>query len=257
MSSPAASPSSVPASPGCRSDSGSPHTRPPWSVTEQLPARLAGRTNLYPEIRYCGSAAFDPHTDGGFSELKVVRAEQIRVLPGRCRAPNTDALAEPLAVALHAVSRAGDLRGRDVLVNGAGPIGSPGRRGGQVSRRRHRHRGRHFGGIAGDRPGDGRRQDSQPVRRRDPSRRRSNWSSRHPARPLRSVPRCGPPPAAAPWSRSATCPDQRCPQCSVTWSPGRSPGSGPTGSSTRSPTLSPLSHEGSTSPVDHPHLRDR
>ena len=26
----------------------------------QLPTRLAGRTNLYPEIRYCGSAAFDP-----------------------------------------------------------------------------------------------------------------------------------------------------------------------------------------------------
>jgi L-idonate 5-dehydrogenase len=34
------------------------------------------------------------------------------------------ALAEPLAVALHAVSRAGEVRGRDVLVNGAGPIGS-------------------------------------------------------------------------------------------------------------------------------------
>ncbi|MEO6089057.1 MAG: zinc-binding dehydrogenase, partial [Umezawaea sp.] len=30
---------------------------------------------------------------------------------------------EPLAVALHAVRRAGDVRGRDVLVNGAGPIG--------------------------------------------------------------------------------------------------------------------------------------
>ena len=34
------------------------------------------------------------------------------------------ALAEPLAVAMHAVSRAGTLSGRDVLVNGAGPIGS-------------------------------------------------------------------------------------------------------------------------------------
>ncbi|HWM06842.1 MAG TPA: zinc-binding dehydrogenase, partial [Actinophytocola sp.] len=34
------------------------------------------------------------------------------------------ALAEPLAVALHAVHRAGDVRGRDVVVNGAGPIGS-------------------------------------------------------------------------------------------------------------------------------------
>ena len=88
-----------------------------------MPARLAGRTNLYPQIRYCGSAAFDPHTDGGFSELKVVRAEQIRVLPDNVSTEH-GALAEPLAVALHAVSRAGDLRGRDVLVNGAGPIGS-------------------------------------------------------------------------------------------------------------------------------------
>lgn len=34
------------------------------------------------------------------------------------------ALAEPLAVAMHAVSRAGSLAGRDILVNGAGPIGS-------------------------------------------------------------------------------------------------------------------------------------
>ena len=89
----------------------------------ELPARIAGRTNLYPQIRYCGSAAFDPHTDGGFSELKVVRAEQIRVLPDNVSTEH-GALAEPLAVALHAVSRAGDLRGRDVLVNGAGPIGS-------------------------------------------------------------------------------------------------------------------------------------
>jgi L-idonate 5-dehydrogenase len=88
-----------------------------------LPERLAGRTNLYPRISYCGSAAFDPHTDGGFSELKVVRADQIRPLPD---AVGTDhgALAEPLAVAMHAVNRAGDIRGRDVLVNGAGPIGS-------------------------------------------------------------------------------------------------------------------------------------
>jgi L-idonate 5-dehydrogenase len=34
------------------------------------------------------------------------------------------ALAEPLAVALHAVARAGGIAGQDVLVNGAGPIGA-------------------------------------------------------------------------------------------------------------------------------------
>ncbi len=88
-----------------------------------MPARLAGRTNLYPQIRYFGSAAFDPHTDGGFSERKLARASQIRPLPDGVSTLH-GALAEPLAVAMHAVSRAGDLTGRDVLVNGAGPIGS-------------------------------------------------------------------------------------------------------------------------------------
>jgi L-idonate 5-dehydrogenase len=88
-----------------------------------LPERIAGRTNLYPRIRYFGSAALDPHTDGGFSELRVVRADQVRPLPAGVSTEH-GALAEPLAVALHAVHRAGDLRGRDVVVNGAGPIGS-------------------------------------------------------------------------------------------------------------------------------------
>lgn len=89
---------------------------------DELPERIAGRTNLYPQIRYCGSAAFDPHTDGGFSQLKVVRADQIRVLPDTVSTRH-GSLAEPLAVALHAVDRVGDIRGREVLVNGAGPIG--------------------------------------------------------------------------------------------------------------------------------------
>ena len=88
-----------------------------------LPVRLAGRTNLYPTVRYLGSAALTPHTDGGFSERLLVRADQLRPLP-----PGVDtrrgALAEPLGVALHAVARAGQVRGRDVLVNGAGPIGA-------------------------------------------------------------------------------------------------------------------------------------
>jgi L-idonate 5-dehydrogenase len=88
-----------------------------------LPDRLAGRTNLYPAVRYFGSAAFDPHTDGGFSELRVVRADQVRPLPDGV-STELGALAEPLAVAMHAVHRAGDVRGRDVVVNGAGPIGS-------------------------------------------------------------------------------------------------------------------------------------
>lgn len=89
----------------------------------RLPDRLAGRTNLYPQVRYLGSAAFAPHTDGGFVQRKVVRADQLRALPDGVDT-RSGALAEPLAVALHAVRRAGDVTGREILVNGAGPIGA-------------------------------------------------------------------------------------------------------------------------------------
>nr|WP_269810457.1 L-idonate 5-dehydrogenase [Kineosporia rhizophila] len=88
-----------------------------------LPERLAGRTNLYTPSRYFGSAAFDPHTDGGFSQFRVARADQIRLLPDEVTTEH-GALAEPLGVAFHAVGRAGRLQGKRVLVNGAGPIGS-------------------------------------------------------------------------------------------------------------------------------------
>ncbi|GAB3696560.1 L-idonate 5-dehydrogenase [Saccharopolyspora tripterygii] len=82
-----------------------------------------GRSNLHPHVRYFGSAAFDPHTDGGFSQYRVVPADQLRALPDGV-STRLGALAEPLGVALHAVGRAGSLRGRTVLVNGAGPIGA-------------------------------------------------------------------------------------------------------------------------------------
>lgn len=92
-----------------------------------LPERIAGRTNLYPDVRYLGSAASDPHTDGGFAEYLVVRAEQLRALPDSVDT-RLGCLAEPLGVALHAVRRAetllgGPLAGREVMVNGSGPIG--------------------------------------------------------------------------------------------------------------------------------------
>ncbi|TDD82325.1 L-idonate 5-dehydrogenase [Saccharopolyspora karakumensis] len=82
-----------------------------------------GRSNLHPHVRYFGSAAFDPHTDGGFSEYRTVPVGQLRPLPDGV-STQQGALAEPLGVALHAVNRAGSLRGRTVLVNGAGPIGA-------------------------------------------------------------------------------------------------------------------------------------
>jgi L-idonate 5-dehydrogenase len=89
----------------------------------RLPDRLAGRTNLYPQVRYFGSAAFHPHTDGGFAQRKAVRVDQLRPLPENVDTKH-GALAEPLGVAMHAVNRAGSLANKDVLVNGAGPIGA-------------------------------------------------------------------------------------------------------------------------------------
>lgn len=101
---------------------------PPTLVGDgAMPERLAGRTNLYPSVRYFGSAALAPHTDGGFVALKVIRADQLIALPDGV-STRLGAVVEPLAVALHALRRAADLVpggvvGREILVNGSGPIG--------------------------------------------------------------------------------------------------------------------------------------
>jgi L-idonate 5-dehydrogenase len=74
-------------------------------------------------MRFYGSAMPFPHIQGAF-------AEQLTVLPAQCEpiGANTSmhhaAMAEPLSVALHAVSRAGSLAGKHVLVSGCGPIGA-------------------------------------------------------------------------------------------------------------------------------------
>lgn len=73
-------------------------------------------------MQFMGSAMRLPHTQGMFRDWLVVPAIQ-------CVPVNTDigageaACAEPLAVCLHAVAQAGDIRGKQVLVTGAGPIG--------------------------------------------------------------------------------------------------------------------------------------
>lgn len=87
-----------------------------------MPADTAHRTNLWPEVRYFGSAAFSPHEQGGFSAFRTVRPDQLRYLPDNVSTKD-GSLAEPLGVAIHAVNRAGDVSGKTVLINGAGPIG--------------------------------------------------------------------------------------------------------------------------------------
>lgn len=80
----------------------------------------------HPHLRaggdYFGSAASHPHRQGGASEYLLVEEQMIRVLPDSLPLQRA-ALAEPLAVAMHAVGLAGDVAGKRVLVIGAGPIG--------------------------------------------------------------------------------------------------------------------------------------
>ncbi|WP_328609220.1 L-idonate 5-dehydrogenase [Amycolatopsis sp. NBC_00345] len=79
--------------------------------------------NLSPGVRYLGSAARFPHTEGAFAREVVLPATMLRALPAGLDL-RAAALAEPASVAWHAVSQAGDLRGKRVLVVGSGPIGA-------------------------------------------------------------------------------------------------------------------------------------
>ncbi|GAA1485887.1 L-idonate 5-dehydrogenase [Brachybacterium fresconis] len=101
---------------------GSPVTVHPARTTGPLPERLRGRENLHPDLTYLGSAAGDPHTDGAFAQTITVRADQVVPLPAGLDTRRA-VLAEPLGVAMHAVTRAGDLTGAHVLVSGCGPVG--------------------------------------------------------------------------------------------------------------------------------------
>lgn len=83
---------------------------------------LEDRPHLRPGGDYLGSAAANPHRQGGASEYLIVEQSMVRVLPDGLPLERA-ALAEPLAVAMHAVGLAGDVRGARVLVIGAGPIG--------------------------------------------------------------------------------------------------------------------------------------
>lgn len=102
---------------------GTPVAVHPATPCDHCPECAAGRRNICSDTRYLGSAARTPHVQGGFAQLVTVPAAQLRVLPPSLD-PRRAVLAEPLSVALHAVHRAGDVKGRRVLVTGAGPIGS-------------------------------------------------------------------------------------------------------------------------------------
>ena len=72
---------------------------------------------------FYGSAMRFPHVQGGFREVLVCDEAQAVPVPAAMSAAQA-AFAEPFAVCLHAVNRAGPLLGKRVLVTGAGPIGA-------------------------------------------------------------------------------------------------------------------------------------
>jgi L-idonate 5-dehydrogenase len=82
-----------------------------------------GIPNHCSDMRFYGSAMRTPHVDGGFRETLVCKEEQAVPIPDTLFLSDA-AFAEPVAVCLHAVSRAGSLLGKRVLVLGVGPIGA-------------------------------------------------------------------------------------------------------------------------------------
>ena len=72
---------------------------------------------------FYGSAMRFPHVQGGFRDVLVCDEAQAVPVPPAMSAAQA-AFAEPFAVCLHAVNRAGPLLGKRVLVTGAGPIGA-------------------------------------------------------------------------------------------------------------------------------------
>jgi L-idonate 5-dehydrogenase len=107
--------------PSGRYPTGAPVTVHPARYGTPVPG-LLDRPHLCPGGDYLGSAATFPHRQGGAAELVIVEDHMVRALPEGLPLQRA-ALAEPLAVALHAVGLAGELTGRRVLVIGAGPIG--------------------------------------------------------------------------------------------------------------------------------------
>ena len=69
------------------------------------------------------SSAITDNADGAFAEYILVRAASVLALPDGLSARHA-ALAEPLAVALHGITRSGIAPGDTAMVIGAGPIGA-------------------------------------------------------------------------------------------------------------------------------------
>jgi L-idonate 5-dehydrogenase len=74
------------------------------------------------DMLFYGSAMRIPHIQGAFREALICEASQCVRIAGDVPT-SLLALTEPFSVCLHAISRAGSLVGKRVLVTGCGPIG--------------------------------------------------------------------------------------------------------------------------------------
>jgi L-idonate 5-dehydrogenase len=86
---------------------------------------LEGRQNQCLDMRFYGSAMRFPHVQGAFREVLVCEEAQAHIVADGVSLGEA-AMAEPLAVCLHAARRAGPLLGKSVLITGSGPIGALG-----------------------------------------------------------------------------------------------------------------------------------
>lgn len=84
---------------------------------------LKGQQNHCLNMRFYGSAMPMPHIQGAFRQRLVAQAWQCHKVADGVSIHEA-AMAEPFAVTLHAVTRAGALTDKRVLVTGCGPIGA-------------------------------------------------------------------------------------------------------------------------------------
>ena len=82
-----------------------------------------GQQNHCLNMRFYGSAMPFPHIQGAFRESLIIDASQAHAVADDLPLSQA-ALAEPLSVGLHAITRAGSVFGKQVLVTGCGPIGA-------------------------------------------------------------------------------------------------------------------------------------
>ncbi|OOF59861.1 L-idonate 5-dehydrogenase [Rodentibacter myodis] len=83
---------------------------------------LSGESNQCETMRFFGSAMYNPHVEGGFTQYKIVDNSQCISYSENAK-DEIMVFAEPLAVTIHATKQGGNLEGKKVFISGVGPIG--------------------------------------------------------------------------------------------------------------------------------------